>query len=124
VNVHQVELRRSYRFEASHLLPRVASEHKCARLHGHGYRVDVVVTGPVEDESGWLIDFAVIDAAARPVIEALDHRHLNDLPGLENPTSEQIAIRIWAQLVATLPGLAAVVVAENEHSSCTYRGPR
>jgi 6-pyruvoyltetrahydropterin/6-carboxytetrahydropterin synthase len=120
----RIELRRSYFFEAAHSLPFVPPNHKCARVHGHGYRVEIVVEGCVDPASGWLIDFATIDDAARPVLDALDHHHLNELPGLENPTSENLAIRIWSQLQAILPGLAAITVGENAHSTCTYRGPR
>jgi 6-pyruvoyltetrahydropterin/6-carboxytetrahydropterin synthase len=124
VSDHRIELRRSYSFEAAHSLPNVPSAHKCARVHGHSYRIDIVVEGSIDSELGWLIDFAAIDEVARPVIEALDHRYLNELPGLENPTSENIAIHIWSQLGAVLPDLSAIIVCENERSSCTYRGQR
>jgi 6-pyruvoyltetrahydropterin/6-carboxytetrahydropterin synthase len=119
-----VELRRSYSFEAAHWLPRVPREHKCARLHGHSYRVDVVVTGAVGEASGWLMDFAAIDSVAEPLCEMLDHRCLNDLPGLENPTCENLAVHLWGLLERDLPGLTAVVVAETAGGSCTYRGQR
>lgn len=118
----RVELRRTYRFEAAHSLPRVPPEHKCARLHGHSYRVEVVVAGPVHPRMGWLLDFAAIDEAVQPVIRALDHQHLNEMPELENPTSENLAIHIWTQVERSLFGLAAITVCENEHSACTYRG--
>jgi 6-pyruvoyltetrahydropterin/6-carboxytetrahydropterin synthase len=84
----EVELCREYRFEAAHRLPRVPAGHRCARLHGHSYKVEIVIRGPVDAQTGWLIDFYDLDAAVGPIIDALDHRTLNDLPGLENPTCE------------------------------------
>jgi 6-pyruvoyltetrahydropterin/6-carboxytetrahydropterin synthase len=118
----RAELTRSYRFEAAHRLPRVPADHKCARMHGHGFRVDVVVRGPVGADSGWVVDFADIDRAARPLVDALDHRTLNEIEGLGNPTSEILAKWIWDRLAAALPGLAEVAVCESETSRCAYRG--
>ena len=115
------ELERSYRFEAAHYLPRVAESHPCRRLHGHSFRVDVTVTGRAGGESGWVIDFADIDAVVSPVCAHLDHQLLNDIVGLENPTSEVVAGWLWERLVPGLPGLSAIRVAETPYSACTYR---
>jgi len=109
------------RFEAAHLLPRVPEGHKCRRLHGHSYRVEIEVEGEVDPESGWLCDYAEIKQACAPLLEALDHRYLNEVEGLENPTSENLARWIWDRLRDRLP-LSAVCVAETCTSSCTYRG--
>ena len=111
-----------FTFESAHLLPNVPEGHKCARLHGHSFRVEVHVEGPVDDERGWVIDFADIKAAAEPVRDALDHRYLNEIEGLENPTSEVLARWIWDRLEPTLPGLAEVVVRETCQSGAAYRG--
>jgi 6-pyruvoyltetrahydropterin/6-carboxytetrahydropterin synthase len=116
------ELLRRYRFEAAHRLPRVAADHRCARLHGHTYDVEVLVCGLLDDEAGWVMDYAEIDAAVEPLLDALDHRYLNDVDGLENPTSEHVARWLWKRLVGELPALSAVRVAENADSICTYRG--
>lgn len=118
-----MEVSKRFGFEAAHRLPAVPPDHKCARLHGHSFTVGLHVEGSVGDESGWVIDFADIGAAFQPVWEQLDHRYLNDVPGLENPTSERIAEWIWARVAPTLPGLAKVVVEETCTSRCTYRGP-
>jgi 6-pyruvoyltetrahydropterin/6-carboxytetrahydropterin synthase len=91
-------------------------------LHGHSFRVEVSVRGPVDEKAGWFIDYADIDAAVRPVRDALDHRYLNEIPGLENPTSERIAKYVWDQLVQTLPGLERITVMETCESRCEYEG--
>jgi len=117
----RTRLERSYRFEAAHFLPRVPPGHKCARMHGHSYAVDLVIEGDIDPERGWLMDFAEIDEYAQPVIRRLDHQVLNEVEGLSNPTSELLAVWIWRQLAA-LPGLAEVVVSETPTSRCVYRG--
>lgn len=117
-----VELVRQYSFEAAHRLPRVPEGHKCARLHGHSYRVDLEVRGPVDPETGWLIDFAKMDEAFDPLFGRLDHRTLNEVPGLENPTCENLAAYLWRELRPALPPLSAVTVWETADSRCTYRG--
>ena len=116
------DLTRSYRIEAAHRLPNVAADHKCARLHGHGFRIEVTVRGPVGERTGWVMDYADIDRAARPVVDSLDHRSLNDVPGLENPTSEVLAKWIWDRLRPALPALVEVSVAETSRARCAYRG--
>jgi len=116
------ELRRRYRLEAAHRLPQVAAEHPCRRLHGHTYTLELVVCGPLDPGKGWVLDYASIDAAARPLLDQLDHRYLNDIEGLENPTSEHLARWVWERLAPILHGLAAVTVAENPDCACTFRG--
>jgi len=109
-------------FEAAHKLPHVAPDHKCARLHGHSFRAEIHVEGDVDPHTGWVMDFADIRAACEPIRVALDHHYLNEIDGLENPTSEVLAQWIWQHLVATLPGLSCVVVRETCTSGCSYRG--
>jgi 6-pyruvoyltetrahydropterin/6-carboxytetrahydropterin synthase len=118
-----VTLRKTFQFEAAHLLPNLPASHKCRRLHGHSFKVDVIVSGPCDPSLGWLMDYADISAAFRPLWEQLDHRYLNEIPGLENPTSEQIAFWIWDRLKPQLPLLAEIVVAETCTASCSFRGP-
>jgi 6-pyruvoyltetrahydropterin/6-carboxytetrahydropterin synthase len=113
---------KDFGFEAAHRLPNVADDHKCARLHGHSFRVRVHVEGPVGATSGWVVDFADITEACRPVREQLDHRYLNEIEGLDNPTSEILAQWIWERLAPTLPGLSCVVVQETCTSGAEYRG--
>lgn len=117
-----VELTKDFRFEAAHALPQVPAGHKCARLHGHSFRVEVTVKGPVDAHTGWLIDFADLKAAFAPLEDLLDHRYLNEVPGLENSTSEQIARWIWLRLKPRLPMLYQLVVHETCTSRCVYRG--
>src|SRR5436305_8870876 len=93
-----VELTKEYRFEAAHRLPCVPEGHKCARLHGHSYRVEIHVGGTVNPASGWIMDFADIKTAFAPILQRLDHYYLNEIEGLENPTSENLARWIWHQL--------------------------
>lgn len=113
------EIFRDFTFEAAHRLPNVPEGHKCARLHGHSYRVRVQVSGPVGYETGWVMDFGALKAAWRPIEDQLDHRYLNEVSGLGNPTSELLAQWIWERL--DLP-LSAVTVSETCTSGCTYRG--
>ncbi len=109
-------------FEAAHRLPNVREGHKCARLHGHSFRVVIHVAGPVGEDTGWVMDFADVRSSFEPLHETLDHRYLNEIPGLENPTSEVLARWIWGRLIPTLPGLSQVVVRETCTSGCVYRG--
>jgi 6-pyruvoyltetrahydropterin/6-carboxytetrahydropterin synthase len=117
-----VRLAHEFRFEAAHRLPKVPPGHKCSRLHGHSFRVELAVAGPVDEETGWFIDFQQLYDAWRPLHEALDHRYLNDVPGLENPTSELLARWIWERLKLGLPPLARVTVFETCESRCEYEG--
>ena len=116
------ELVKTFRFEAAHSLPHVPPGHKCARLHGHSYRVDVHVTGQPDPRSGWVMDFGEIKRAVEPILEELDHRCLNDIPGLENSTSETLARYLWDRIYVDLPGLSAITVWESDTSRCTCRG--
>jgi 6-pyruvoyltetrahydropterin/6-carboxytetrahydropterin synthase len=117
-----VELMKEYRFEAAHRLPRVPEGHKCARVHGHSYKVELLVQGPVDPTTGWLIDFGVIDDRWAELFSRLDHHYLNDVPGLENSTCEVLAAYIWNDVIARIPQLCAVTVWETGDSKCTYRG--
>ncbi|WP_109530789.1 6-carboxytetrahydropterin synthase QueD [Nocardia sp. NBC_01377] len=116
-----MEIFREFTFEAAHRLPNVPDGHKCARLHGHSYKVAIHVRGEVEAESGWVMDFGEVKKAFAPLADQLDHHYLNEVPGLENPTSEVLARWIWQQLADVLP-LSQVVVRETCTSGCIYRG--
>jgi len=118
------DLSKTFRFESAHRLTLVPEGHKCARLHGHSFRCEITVRGDINPATGWVIDFADIKAAANPVFDALDHRYLNDIDGLENPTSEVLARWIWDRICIGLPSLYAVTVRETCTSACTYRGSR
>jgi 6-pyruvoyltetrahydropterin/6-carboxytetrahydropterin synthase len=118
----QAEVIKTFRFEAAHTLPNAPAGHKCRRMHGHSYRVDVHVTGPVDPRSGWVIDFAEIARAVAPVLAELDHRLLNEVEGLDNPTSERIAKYLFDRIAPAIAGLSAVTVWESNTSRTIYRG--
>jgi 6-pyruvoyltetrahydropterin/6-carboxytetrahydropterin synthase len=118
----KVELRKTFQFEAAHKLPNVPADHKCARLHGHSFRVEVIVAGECDPRLGWLMDYAEISDAFKPLLDRLDHNYLNEIPGLENATSENLAKWIWDRLKPKLPLLTEIVVAETCLSRCVYRG--
>lgn len=117
-----VRLHRTFSFEAAHFLPHAPEGHKCRRLHGHSFRVELVCEGVADPQTGWLVDFADIKARFDPLLDQLDHRFLNDIPGLENPTSEEIARWIWRRLKPGLDCLSAILVAETCNAFCEFRG--
>lgn len=110
-----MDIFKSFTLESAHRLPNVPEGHKCARVHGHSFRVELHVSGPVDPHLGWVMDFAEIKQVFEPLFQRLDHRYLNDVPGLENPTSENLGRYIWRELKPALPLLARVVV----HETCT-----
>ena len=117
-----VELVKEFRFEAAHLLPHVPLDHKCRRLHGHSFRCEVAVRGEVNEDMGWFIDYAEITTAFAPLLNSLDHYYLNEISGLQNPTSENLARWIWQHLKEKLPGLFRVTISETCTSTCNYFG--
>lgn len=117
-----MEIFREFTFEAAHRLPNVPEGHKCARLHGHSFRLTVYVRGEVGARSGWVMDFADLKAAVAPVLDRLDHSYLNEIEGLENPTSEVLVRWIWVRLAPILPGLSRLTLHETCTSGCTYAG--
>ncbi len=118
----RVKLTRELRFEAAHLLPNAPEGHKCRRLHGHSFKVELTVEGEVDPKTGWFLDYGVIGSIADPVRARLDHYYLNEIPGLENPTSEHIARWIWERMKPSLPSLVKVTVYETCESRCEYEG--
>jgi 6-pyruvoyltetrahydropterin/6-carboxytetrahydropterin synthase len=117
-----MELFKEFSFDAAHFLPNVPPDHKCARTHGHTYYVRIILEGPLDPKLGWVMDFAEIKAAWKPLEDQLDHFLLNDIPGLENPTAENIAIWIWEGLQPYLPLMSALEVKETPSSGVVYRG--
>ena len=117
-----MEIYKAFSIEAAHRLPNLPENHKCYRLHGHSFKVEVHVKGEVDQKTGWIMDFADISAAFKPLFERLDHHYLNEIEGLENPTSENLARWIWRQLKPALPLLSSVVVRETCTAGCVYKG--
>lgn len=117
-----MEIYKEFTFEAAHRLPNVPKAHKCARLHGHSFRVEVHVAGPVHAQMGWVLDFSEIKQAFEPLYNLLDHNYLNEIDGLDNPTSENLARWIWRKLLPKLPQLSRIVVRETCTCGCVYTG--
>ena len=117
-----MDIFKAFTIEAAHRLPNVPEGHKCARLHGHSFRIELHVRGEPDPHTGWVMDFADIKTAFQPLYDRLDHHYLNYSEGLAYPTSEQLAIRIWDRLKPALPMLAEVAIHETCTSGCRYRG--
>lgn len=120
---NSMEIYKEFHFEAAHRLPNVPVGHKCARLHGHSFEVKIFVAGTPGESTGWIMDFGDLKSAFKPILAQLDHYYLNDIPGLENPTSERLCQWIWEKLQPSLPELSAVEIRETCTSGCVYRGP-
>jgi 6-pyruvoyltetrahydropterin/6-carboxytetrahydropterin synthase len=116
-----MEIFKVFKFDAAHRLPKVGEGHKCSEIHGHSFRIEIHIRGVVNPHSGWVMDFADIDGAFQPLHDQLDHKYLNDIEGLDNPTSENIARWIWRRLHLKLP-LSKIVVQESPESGCIYTG--
>jgi 6-pyruvoyltetrahydropterin/6-carboxytetrahydropterin synthase len=114
---------KDFRFEAAHYLPQVPEGHKCRRIHGHSFRGEVAVRGPIDPKLGWVMDFADLKKAVDPLVHELDHYLLNEIAGLENPTSELLAVWIWKRLERQVPNLFRVTIEETCTSRCHYFGP-
>ena len=117
-----MKIAQAFHFEAAHFLPGVAEGHRCRRLHGHSYRVELRLEGPVDPVTGFVADFFAIGSAFKPLLDRLDHYHLNEIEGLENPTAENIAIWIWDRMKPALPELASVIVYETPDCWAEYSG--
>lgn len=117
-----MEIYKAFTIESAHRLPSLPEDHKCSRLHGHSFRIEIHVSGDVDEATGWVVDFADISKAFKPLFECLDHHYLNDIEGLENPTSENLAKWVWQKLESDLPLLSSVVIQETCTAGCIYTG--
>ena len=117
-----MEIFKEFSIEAAHWLPNVPAGHKCRRMHGHSFRIQIHVRGPLDPQMGWVMDFADIRRAFHEIEDQIDHRCLNDVEGLENPTSENLARWLWTKLLPALPALSKIVVQETCTSGCVYAG--
>lgn len=116
-----MEIFKEFTIEAAHRLPHVPEGHKCARLHGHSFRIRLYVEGEPGERTGWVMDFADVKRVFDPIYDVLDHNYLNDIEGLSNPTSENLAIWLWNRVKPECPGLSGVAVFETCTSGCEYR---
>jgi len=119
----RVTLTKEFEFAAAQSLPSFPEGHKCRQLHGHTFNLEIKVTGEVDPETGILYDFAKISEATDPLIDQLDHTYLNDVPGLEKPTTEVMCAWFWERLAPKLPGLSEIVIHESPRTRCSYSGP-
>ncbi len=117
-----MEIWKDFTFEAAHRLPNLPEDHKCARLHGHSYQVRIYVEGDLDPKLEWVVDFADIKQAFDPILRQLDHYYLNDIEGLDNPTSEVVVRWIWQRLKPRLPSLSKIQVAESCTCGVVYQG--
>ncbi len=117
-----MEIFKTFTVEAAHRLPNVPVGHKCSRLHGHSFQISIYVEGEAGEQTGWIMDFGELKKAFQPIYDQLDHHYLNDITGLENPTSEMLAIWIWNKLKPALPSLSQILIKETCTSGCVYRG--
>lgn len=117
-----MQIYKEFIFEAAHRLPNVAEGHKCGRLHGHSWKGVIYLEGELDPGTGWIMDFAEIKKVFDPIYSRLDHHYLNEIEGLENPTSEVLAKWIWERLKPILPALSQVVINETCTTGCIYRG--
>jgi 6-pyruvoyltetrahydropterin/6-carboxytetrahydropterin synthase len=113
---------KQFTFDAAHFLPKVPEGHKCKAMHGHTYHVTVFVSGPVLEEAGWVIDFSEVKTVCKTVLDRLDHALLNDIPGLENPTAENVVCWLWKQLKSKIHGLKKIELKETPTSGVIYEG--
>jgi len=117
-----VRLTKDFSFEAAQTLPNVPPAHKCGKMHGHSFKIEISVEGEVDPSCGWLYDHSRISRAMDPLLELLDHSYLNDIPGLENPTIENMCRWFWEKLEHQLPGLSEIVIHETPTARCSYKG--
>lgn len=113
---------KQFTFDSAHFLPGVPEGHKCRNLHGHTYSFTVFIEGNLEEEQGWVIDYAELKKNIQPVIDLVDHQLLNNIPGLENPTSELISIWLWDKIKSIIPGLSKIELKETPTSGVIYEG--
>lgn len=117
-----MKLYRAFTFDSAHRLPNLPPTHRCSNLHGHTYRAEIHVESELVPGYDWVVDFGDIKAIVEPVVKELDHCYLNEIPGLENPTSENICKWLWSRIHPKLPILTKIVVQESPDSAAIYVG--
>ena len=117
-----MDIYKKFSFDSAHYLPNLPDDHKCKRMHGHTFNLEIHISGPIDQKVGWIMDFGDVKEVCDPIINQLDHVVLNDIPGLENPTSENLAAWIWEKVHPNLPQLKKIVVSETCSTGCIYKG--
>ena len=121
-NYVTMEIYKEFAFDSAHYLPNVHDGHKCKNMHGHTYHLRVYVKGTPGEQNGWIFDFKELKDLVRPLIDQLDHTTLNNVPGLENPTAENITIWFWNKLKPILPQLSRIELKETPTTGVIYSG--
>ncbi len=119
-----MEIFKAFTFDAAHHLPNCPPGHRCRRPHGHSYRIEIHLSGEPHPDTGWIIDFGEIKKAVQPVVDQIDHQYLNEIEGLENPTTETLVVWLWERVKPVLGNLSKIVVYETCTSGCVYTGPK
>lgn len=120
MNTTNFELKQHFHIESARFLPHLSKDHPCSRMHGHSFKITLTLCGPLEPRLGWVQDFNEISSAMKPLLLELDHRVLNEIAGLENPTSENLSYWIFHRAKKALPLLTQVTVSETPETSCSY----
>lgn len=117
-----MEIYKEFSFDSAHFLPNVPEGHKCKNMHGHTYKLKVFIKGTPDPVLGWIMDFKELKDIVGKVIDQLDHKLINDIPGLENPTAENITVWIWKQISPLLAGLSRIELYETPTTGVIYSG--
>lgn len=117
-----MQIFKQFTFDSAHFLPFVPDGHKCKEIHGHTYRLIVYVDGELEQQLGWVMDFADMKIVIDPIVKSIDHKLLNNIAGLENPTCEIIAVWLWNKIKPEVPLLARIELHETPSSGAIYEG--
>ena len=114
------QLKKRFTIESARFLPKLPKEHPCSRTHGHSFHITLTLEGTLDPQLGWLVDYHDIDLIIRPILQKIDHRLLNEVPGLENPTTEILTAWIYTEVKRVLPELTQVTLKETEDTECSY----
>ena len=114
------ELKQHFQIESARFLPHLSKDHPCSRLHGHSFKIILTLQGPLDAKIGWVMDYNDITRIMKPLLDQIDHRTLNEVPGLDNPTSEHLARWIYDQALSSLPLLKQVAILETPMTECRY----
>ena len=114
------ELKQQFQIESARFLPNLPPEHPCSRMHGHSFKIILTLKGPLHPKLGWVCDYHEIEKVTKPILQELDHQTLNNVPGLENPTSEKLAVWLYEKIRVKLPLLTRISVQETASTECSY----
>ena len=115
---------KTFTVEAARSLPNLADGHPCKKIHGHSFKITITISGQINNNTGFVMDFSDIESAFSPIHKIIDHSYLNDIEGLYNPSSENLCLWIWSKLHSELKGLEKIEIQETESTGCIYRGEK